>query len=173
MRRNCAKCGIVFDSGRGAPKFCSDSCRMEEITCKGCGEIFVRNNGLKPNKTHCSQRCWVTNYNRRNEDGHSNKGSAMSNATASARGLARRTTDWYVKQDGRHEHRVVAEAVLGRSLEPGEVVHHEDRNKMNNHPHNLIVFPSQSGHMTHHMRCELGAETCGCECIRLKEVMPR
>lgn len=171
MRRNCAKCGTEFDSGRGAPKFCGDSCRLEEIECAGCGVIFTRNNGVKPNKRHCSQRCWISDYNRRNDDGHANKGSAVANASAGERGFDRRTTDWYIKRDGRHEHRTVAEAVLGRELQPGEIVHHEDLNKLNNHPHNLIVFPSQSGHMIHHKNCALGADTCSCDCTRLKEVM--
>jgi predicted nucleic acid-binding Zn ribbon protein len=173
MRRNCAKCGTGFDSGRGAPKFCSDGCRFEEITCEGCGEPFTRNNGVKPNQRHCSQRCWVSSYNRRNEDGHSNRGSAVANSTAAERGMARRTTDWYLKRDGEHEHRVVAAAVLGRPLREGEIVHHEDLNKLNNHPHNLIVFASQSEHAKHHGRKHLGRSSCDCDGIRLKEVMPK
>lgn len=32
----------------------------------------------------------------------------------------------YTKRLGRHEHRVVAEAVIGRPLQPGEVVRHID-----------------------------------------------
>lgn len=35
----------------------------------------------------------------------------------------------YTKQYGRHEHRVVAEQILGRELRPGEVVHHIDGDK--------------------------------------------
>lgn len=58
----------------------------------------------------------------------------------------------YPKVGARHEHRIVAEAVLGRDLAPGEVVHHIDLNKHNAHPSNLAVFPDQS----HHMRCHLG-----------------
>lgn len=37
-------------------------------------------------------------------------------------------------------HRVVAEQKLGRPLEPWEVVHHKDRNKLNNDPRNLWSF---------------------------------
>ncbi len=35
---------------------------------------------------------------------------------------------------------------LGRPLKDGEVVHHKDRNKKNNHPSNLHVFPNQAAH---------------------------
>ena len=38
-----------------------------------------------------------------------------------------------------YEHRLVAEAALGRPLAPGEVVHHRDHDKQNNHPDNLEV----------------------------------
>ena len=40
----------------------------------------------------------------------------------------------YTKVYGRHEHRVVAEQMLGRPLKPGEVVHHIDEDKRNNNP---------------------------------------
>ena len=45
-----------------------------------------------------------------------------------------------------HEHRVAAEAMLGRPLRPGEVVHHRDGDKLNNDPMNLEVLPSQAEH---------------------------
>lgn len=46
-----------------------------------------------------------------------------------------------------YEHRAVAEAKLGRPLQAGEVVHHEDGNKQNNHPENVVIFSSQTAHM--------------------------
>ena len=58
----------------------------------------------------------------------------------------------YAKRFGRHEHRIVAEQMLGRPLRPGEVVHHIDGNKRNNAPENLMVFASQAEHALWHKK---------------------
>ena len=63
-------------------------------------------------------------------------------------GKLKRTT--YKKYLGRHEHRVVAEKMLGRKLRKGEIVHHKDHNKHNNSPENLEVM-TQSDHVKAHM----------------------
>lgn len=56
----------------------------------------------------------------------------------------------YTKYYGKHEHRVVAERILGRTLRDGEIVHHRDGDKRNNNPENLVVFSSQSEHAKFH-----------------------
>ena len=60
----------------------------------------------------------------------------------------------YIKLNGRHMHRVVAEKTLGRPLRRGEIVHHLDGNKRNNAPDNLHVI-SQPDHIRLHIRMML------------------
>lgn len=60
---------------------------------------------------------------------------------------AKQTT--YRKRNNRHEHRIVAEQMLGRPLVRGEIVHHRDGNKHNNAPENLEVM-TQAEHMRRH-----------------------
>lgn len=68
-------------------------------------------------------------------------------------------TRTYINEDGYEcfwdsgipVHRRAAENKLGRPLRPGEVVHHRDRNKLNNSWDNLWVFPNQEAHYEAHL----------------------
>lgn len=51
-------------------------------------------------------------------------------------------------------HRWVAEKKIGRKLKRGEVVHHRNRNKLDNSPGNLQVFPNQEAHDEQHRKDE-------------------
>ena len=48
-------------------------------------------------------------------------------------------------------HIIEAEKMLGRNLFDGEVVHHKDRNRLNNSYENLLVFESMADHSRFHM----------------------
>lgn len=48
------------------------------------------------------------------------------------------------------EHRMVMEFLLGRLLGREEIVHHKDRNRLNNFSTNLFLFPNNRSHMWFH-----------------------
>lgn len=47
-------------------------------------------------------------------------------------------------------HRYVVEKKIGRKLRKEEIVHHKNRNKLDNSPDNLEVFANQEEHEKHH-----------------------
>lgn len=58
----------------------------------------------------------------------------------------------YMKFHGVHLHRIVAAEKIGRPLRAGEIVHHIDGDKHNNHPDNLDILIDQSSHARKHLR---------------------
>lgn len=59
------------------------------------------------------------------------------------------SADWYRKVGGRHEHRIVAEKILGRQLTFQDVVHHKNGDKKDNRPENLEVM-TRAEHIAEH-----------------------
>ena len=58
------------------------------------------------------------------------------------------------------EHRLVAEAVLGKPLPPGAEVHHINGDKQDNRPENLVVCPDKAYHKLLHVRAD-AMDACG------------
>lgn len=124
-------------------------------------------------QTYCSRTCRLEAMSRRNKADPAEQRRRLDLGRERLVEVthARHSGRTYRKVNGRHEHRIVAEAVLGRPLAKGEVVHHEDLDKLNNFPDNLIVFPTQAEHARHHSREHPGNGPCDCDCTRLGELV--
>jgi hypothetical protein len=97
---------------------------------------------------HDRRSCRMTALNREYNADHEHQRKATV-----AKNIKRRGTGvGYVKENCRHQHRTVAEEKIGRSLRPGEIVHHIDGDKQNNGSENLEVLASHREHMERHAR---------------------
>ena len=116
-----------------------------ELTCAICGSSFKVRWARRLTAKYCCWRC--------HQVGEGRKGGVVRGmqAKANSMGIA------YTKINGRHAHRVIAEQMIGRPLEQGEVVHHRDGDILNNDPSNLEVLPSQAEHMERHRNEMLAA----------------
>lgn len=116
--------------------------------CSICGTPFVPR--PKTTGTYCSYTCSRRGAWRNRSDAMEHN-ARISRATVAMRAAKQRGTGkkGYIKWFGRHQHRIVAEKMLGRKLRHGEIVHHIDGNGHNNDPRNLVVI-TQRQHMLEH-----------------------
>lgn len=135
-----------------------------KVKCDVCGKVFDKADSAVKEHNFCNVdhlRKWnserMSNYNKSKNP--MNKKWTKKMRLKKREQVLERTGKGekaYNKFLGRHEHRVVAERMLGRKLKKNEVVHHIDLNKQNNDEKNLVVLPSNAEHSHLHQILKKG-----------------
>ncbi|MDE7243549.1 MAG: HNH endonuclease [Oscillospiraceae bacterium] len=151
----CEKCGKPFHARKGS-RFCCWDCfnesrkRRAEFQCTNCGKTVEKPISQSKWETHfCSMACY-SEWKAKSENGGWTIES-REKASASRKKIVRSAgKDAYKRHLGKRIHREVAEKMIGRPLQPGEVVHHINGDKHDNRPENLMIFASQQEHVAYH-----------------------
>jgi hypothetical protein len=138
---------VIPTEALNQPAYKSDPRRLiGHRDCQHCGTRFPVAKKY-PKQRFCSRGCGFKAVNPPDFNARVAKATVAARAAKQRGGGERKT---YMKLNGRHAHRVIAELIIGRPLRRGEVVHHIDGNIRNNDPTNLQVLSSQADHARVH-----------------------
>jgi hypothetical protein len=171
LKATCIICGKIFPTlpyhiRKGHAKYCSMKCYGQSkigqtkaipllISCVVCGNKFrTYPSRIKRNRSkYCSQKCF----------GIARKGKITRNKNFNWNGgkkivhsylfILKPDHPFVTKSGYVRKHRLVMEKHLGRYLKPTEVIHHINGDTLDNRIDNLMLFPSNSAHMSFH--CQL------------------
>lgn len=101
--------------------------------CIYCKKLFVGRDKAGVIARYCSRACHFRNTASKEKSSKAGKIGAQK-IIEMYRGTGTKT---YIKEYGKHQHRVVMENKVGRKLTKDEIVHHIDHNKHNNNIENL------------------------------------
>ena len=132
-----------------------------EVKCDYCGKVFDKQYKLRKHNFCCRDHFYkwnsarISQYNKTENPMNKVGGVLQSRLKRGAIQRGKGSGKSYIKFLGRHEHRLVAEQMLGRKLGRYEYVHHINCNKKDNRPENLRVL-SPAEHASLHAKLKRG-----------------
>ena len=135
----CKECGQPREKGRRLCRACNLE-RLKQVAaesyekkgrytwdkkCEACGDMYK---AIRKEQKFCSS-CWKT------------RGVLLAESISTGNYIYARASKLGVY---RHEHRKIAENLIGRTLETNEIVHHMDHNPKNNELSNLVIMDRRS-----------------------------
>lgn len=174
----CGKRFFVINYRGNIAQFCSKKCcginltKRKAVTCQFCKKEFYTRPWKADRQKFCSLACRYASKKGKPFGKPYKKGEHSHPSTEFKKGeqLREKHPFWkggIVKAKGGYlwklspshphnnhgyvlEHRLVMEEHLGRYLEPQEIVHHINRNIIDNRIENLMLFPNNSAHTKFH-----------------------